>query len=178
MGMLVKGPAPTTWCGGPTRSGRRAAGQIEALRRPRFPRTSEEVRLGAARPADGPVKRAIFGENSARLYKYDAKRRAELTTDRITLAERTTSAKAGRTNLRYGFVVNRSARARRRSHHHRRRRLDLARAFAAESLYGFSTRRCPPARPSRLQRLVEIRSLPRDVAEVRRDHGVGQIAQG
>ncbi|MGH7345002.1 MAG: amidohydrolase family protein, partial [Candidatus Rokuibacteriota bacterium] len=58
-------------------------------------------------PADGPVKRAIFGENSARLYKYDAKRRAELTTDRIALARTDYEREGpGRTNLRYGFVVN------------------------------------------------------------------------
>ena len=54
-----------------------------------------------------PVKRAIFGENSARLYKYDAKRRAVLTTDRIALARADYEREGpGRTNLRYGFVVN------------------------------------------------------------------------
>jgi hypothetical protein len=43
----------------------------------------------------------------ARLYKYDAKRRAELTTDRITLARADYEREGpGRTNLRYGFVVN------------------------------------------------------------------------
>jgi hypothetical protein len=52
------------------------------------------------------VKRAIFCENSARLYKYDAKRRAELTTDRIALASADYECEGpGRTNLRYGFVV-------------------------------------------------------------------------
>jgi uncharacterized protein len=57
-------------------------------------------------PADGPIKRAIFGENSARLYRYDAKLRAELTSDRIALA-RADYEREGpeRTNLRYGFVV-------------------------------------------------------------------------
>jgi hypothetical protein len=60
--------------------------------------------LGAA---DSPVKRAIFGENSARLYKYDAKRRAELTIDRIAVARADYEREGpGRTNLRYGFVVN------------------------------------------------------------------------
>ena len=51
------------------------------------------------------VKRAIFGENSARLYKYDARRRAELGTDRIALAKADYEREGpGRTNLRYGFV--------------------------------------------------------------------------
>ena len=57
-------------------------------------------------PADGPTKRMIFGENSARLYKYDAKRRAELTTDRIALARSEYEREGpGRTNRRYGFVL-------------------------------------------------------------------------
>jgi uncharacterized protein len=58
-------------------------------------------------PADGPTKRMILGENSARLYKYDAKRRAELTTDRVALAKTDYEREGpGRTNLRYGFVPN------------------------------------------------------------------------
>jgi len=82
--------------------------QIEALRRLEIPEDMQKkygwAPLG---PADGPVKRAIFGENSARLYKYDAKRRAELTTDRITLARADYEREGpGRTNRRYGFVVN------------------------------------------------------------------------
>ena len=59
-------------------------------------------------PADGPEAR-VFAELGA-LYKYDIKRRAELTTDRIA---RIALARAdyeregpGRTNLRYGFVPN------------------------------------------------------------------------
>lgn len=55
-------------------------------------------------PADGPTKRAIFGENSARLYKYD--RRAELATDRIALAKADYEKSGdGRTNRRYGYIV-------------------------------------------------------------------------
>ena len=58
-------------------------------------------------PADSPVKRAIFGEDSARLYKYDPKWRAELTTDRIAVARADYKREGpGRTNLRYGFAVN------------------------------------------------------------------------
>jgi hypothetical protein len=54
--------------------------------------------------ADGPVKRAIFGENSAKLYRYD--RRAELSTDRIAIARATYEREGpGRTNRRYGYVT-------------------------------------------------------------------------
>jgi hypothetical protein len=53
----------------------------------------------------------IFGENSARLYKFDAKRRAELTTDRIALAKADYEREGPkRTNLRYGFVPRPSVR--------------------------------------------------------------------
>jgi hypothetical protein len=52
------------------------------------------------------MKRAIFGENSARLYKYDAKRRAALMTDRVALAKADYEREGpGRTNLRYGYVA-------------------------------------------------------------------------
>jgi hypothetical protein len=62
--------------------------QIEALRRLEIPEDMQK-KYGYAPlgPADGPTKRMIFGENSARIYKYDIKRRAELTTDRIALAK-------------------------------------------------------------------------------------------
>jgi hypothetical protein len=43
--------------------------------------------LASLGPADGPVKRAIFDENSAVLYRYD--RRPELETDRIAVARAT-----------------------------------------------------------------------------------------
>ena len=52
--------------------------QIEALRRLEIPEDMQtKYGFSPLGPADGPVKRAIFGENSARLYKYDIKRRAE-----------------------------------------------------------------------------------------------------
>ena len=80
--------------------------QIEALRRLEIPDDMQKKYgfkpLGAA---DGPLKRAIFGENSARLYKYDINKRAELAGDRIALAKATHEKDGpGRTNLRYGFV--------------------------------------------------------------------------
>ena len=109
MGTLVKGlgadhvvwGTDAIWTGAPQ-------WQIEALRRLEIPEDMQK-KYGYAPlgPADGPVKRMIFGENSARLYKYDAKRRAELTTDRIALARADYEREGpGRTNLRYGFVVN------------------------------------------------------------------------
>ena len=109
MGQLIKGlgadhvcwGTDAIWTGSPQ-------WQIEALRRLEIPEELQKkygwAPLG---PADGPVKNAIFGENSARLYKYDAKWRAELTRDRITLARADYEREGpGRTNLRYGFVVN------------------------------------------------------------------------
>ena len=58
---------------------------------------------------DGPVKRAIFGETSGRLYAYD--RRAGLSEDRIALHRDAYEREGpGRTNRRYGFVAG-SARA-------------------------------------------------------------------
>ena len=109
MGTLVKGlgadhvvwGTDAIWTGAPQ-------WQIEALRRLEIPEDMQKKYSWAPLgPADGPVKRAIFGENSARLYKYDAKRRAELTTDRIAVARADYEREGpGRTNLRYGFVVN------------------------------------------------------------------------
>jgi len=105
MGMLVKGlgadhvvwGTDAVWTGSPQ-------WQIEALRRLEIPQDMQK-KYGYAPlgPADGPVKRAIFGENSARLYRYD--RRAELKTDRIALAKATYEREGpGRTNKRYGYV--------------------------------------------------------------------------
>ena len=107
MGTLVKGlgadhvvwGTDAIWTGAPQ-------WQIEALRRLEVPEEMQrKYGFPALGPADGPTKRSIFGENSARLYKYDAKRRAALTTDRIALARSDYEREGpGRTNLRYGFV--------------------------------------------------------------------------
>ena len=107
MGQLVKGlgadhvvwGSDAVWTGAPQ-------WQIEALRRLEIP---EEMRnkygfapLGAA---DGPVKRAIFGENSARLYKYTAQQRSALDTDFVAVAKANYDKFGdGRTNLRYGYM--------------------------------------------------------------------------
>jgi hypothetical protein len=58
--------------------------------------------LGAA---DGPVKRAIFGENSARLYNFTVAQRVALMTDKVALAKINYDQYGdGRTNLRYGYM--------------------------------------------------------------------------
>eukprot|EP01034_Spumella_vulgaris_P046209 gene46209-57624_t len=78
MGMLIKGMGAdhvvwgtdAVWTGAPQ-------WQIEALRRLEIPEDMQRkfgfAPLGSA---DGPVKRAIFGENSAKMYKYDIKKAA------------------------------------------------------------------------------------------------------
>jgi uncharacterized protein len=80
--------------------------QIEALRRLEIPEDMQKKYgfnpLGAA---DGPVKRAIFGENSARLYNFTAAQRAALVTDKVALAKINYDQYGdGRTNLRYGYM--------------------------------------------------------------------------
>jgi hypothetical protein len=86
MGQLVKGlgvdhvvwGTDAVWTGSPQ-------WQIEALRRLEIP---EDLRrkhgFAPLGPADGRVKSMIFGDNSARLYKYDA--RAQLKGDKVALA--------------------------------------------------------------------------------------------
>jgi uncharacterized protein len=110
MGQLVKGlgadhvvwGTDAVWTGAPQ-------WQIEALRRLEIPEDMRKKHgYSPLGPADGPVKRAIFGENSARLYKYD--RRAELATDRIALAKSAYEREGpGRTNRRYGYVAKPTA---------------------------------------------------------------------
>jgi len=80
--------------------------QIEALRRLEIPEDMQKKYgfnpLGAA---DGAVKRAIFGENSARLYHFTAAQRAALMTDKVALAKVNYDRYGdGRTNLRYGYM--------------------------------------------------------------------------
>jgi predicted TIM-barrel fold metal-dependent hydrolase len=106
MGQLVRGlgadhvvwGSDAVWTGSPQ-------WQIEALRRLEIPEDIQKKHnlkpLGAA---DGPIKTAIFGENSARLYKYE--RRAALATDRIAVAKaRYEQEGTARSNLRYGYIV-------------------------------------------------------------------------
>jgi uncharacterized protein len=107
LGQLIKGlgsdhvvwGSDAIWTGAPQ-------WQIEALRRLEIPEAMQEkygfAPLGAA---DGPVKKAIFGENSARIYHYTPKQRALLATDWVASAKETYDKYGdGRTNLRYGYV--------------------------------------------------------------------------
>jgi uncharacterized protein len=79
--------------------------QIEGFRRLEVPEEMQKkYGLPPLGPADGPVKRAIFGENSARLYGYEhhaglwrADRFAEI-------KQRYEQTGPARSNLRYGYV--------------------------------------------------------------------------
>ncbi len=106
MGQLVRGlgadhvvwGSDAIWTGSPQ-------WQIEALRRLEIPddlQKSHNLKpLGAA---DGSIKTAIFGENNARLYRYD--KRQALATDRIAALKQEYEAHGGqRSNLRYGYVA-------------------------------------------------------------------------
>ena len=103
MGTLIKGlgvdhvvwGTDALWTGSPQ-------WQIESLRRLEIPEGMQKTYgfapLGAA---DGPVKTAIFGGNSQRLYNFEYK----TATDRFdTLKADYLAAGANRTNLRYGYV--------------------------------------------------------------------------
>jgi len=107
MGQLVKGlgadhivwGSDAVWTGAPQ-------WQIEGLRRLEIPAQMQEkygfAPLGAA---DGPVKNAIFGGNSARLYGYTPQQRAALEGDPVALARAEYDWHGeGRTNLRYGYM--------------------------------------------------------------------------
>ena len=105
MGQLVKGlgadhvvwGTDAVWTGSPQ-------WQIEALRRLEIPEEMQKKHgFAPLGPADGKVKRMIFGDNSARLYKHD--RREALLTDKVALARAAYERDGpGRTNLRYGYV--------------------------------------------------------------------------
>jgi hypothetical protein len=107
MGILIKGlgadhvvwGTDAIWTGSPQ-------WQIEALRRLEIPEDMQR-RYGFAPlgPADGPVKTAIFGGNSARMYRYD-RRRAGLDTDAVTRAKADYALNGpSRSNLAYGYVA-------------------------------------------------------------------------
>src|SRR5215471_21311585 len=108
MGMLVKGlgadhvlwGTDAVWTGAPQ-------WQIEGLRRVEIPEEMQK-RYGfkPLGPADGPVKNAVFAENTVRLYNFD--KRAELAKpDRFAeLKADYVKNGPGRSNLRYGWVRN------------------------------------------------------------------------
>jgi len=107
MGMLVKGlgadhvvwGTDAIWTGSPQ-------WQIEALRRLEIPDEMQKKHgFAPLGPADGPVKTAIFGGNSAKMYKYDI-RKAGLERDRVTIVKTAYEKNgAARSNLRYGYVT-------------------------------------------------------------------------
>ena len=83
--------------------------QIEAFRRLEVPgdimqRMKWKTRLGAA---DGKLKRMIFGENSARLYKYKiGKEYADLDHDKLALMKAQYEGEGvARNNVAYGYVA-------------------------------------------------------------------------
>ncbi len=109
MGQLIKGlgadhvvwGTDAVWTGSPQ-------WQIEALRRLEIPEAMRQ-RNGFAPlgPADGAVKSAIFGENSARLYGYTKAERRALAGDRVAQAKQDydSAGAQARTNRRYGYVA-------------------------------------------------------------------------
>ena len=112
MGLLIQGlgadhvcwGTDAIWTGAPQ-------WQIEALRRLEIP---EELRrkhgFAALGEADGAVKRAIFGENNARLYGVDRAQRQALTQDAFAQAREAYEREGSlRTNLAYGYVAGRSS---------------------------------------------------------------------
>lgn len=107
MGMLIKGlgadhvvwGTDAVWTGSPQ-------WQIEALRRLEIPEDmARKHGFAPLGPADGPVKNAIFGGNSAKMYRYDIKR-AGLDTDRFAAAKAEYLRDGAEpSHLRYGYVL-------------------------------------------------------------------------
>jgi uncharacterized protein len=108
MGMLVKGlgadhvlwGTDAVWTGAPQ-------WQIEGLRRLEIPEDMQKkYGFQPLGPADGPIKTAIFGGNTARLYNFD-KHADGAPHDRFAeLKARYLKTGPGRSNLRYGYVSN------------------------------------------------------------------------
>ena len=112
IGSLVKGlgadhvvwGTDAVWTGSPQ-------WQIEALRRLEIP---EEMQKKYGFPslgsADGPVKRAILGENNARLYNFTPQQRSALDNDRFAqVKENYRKDGQGRSNRAYGYIRKRTA---------------------------------------------------------------------
>ena len=78
MGTLIKGLGADHVVWGTDAFGpARRNGRSKVCVASRFPRTcSKNTASPPLGPADGPVKRAIFGENSARMYRYEIKKAA------------------------------------------------------------------------------------------------------
>ncbi len=103
MGTLIRGlgadhvvwGTDAVWTGAPQ-------WQIEALRRLEIPEDMRKQHgFAPLGPADGPVKTAIFGGNSARIYDY----RRTAARDRVDVIKAEYEANGpSRSNLRYGYV--------------------------------------------------------------------------
>jgi predicted TIM-barrel fold metal-dependent hydrolase len=110
MGTLIKGlghdhvvwGTDALWTGSPQ-------WQIEGLRRLEIPDDMQKQHgFAALGAADGPVKNAIFGRNTARLYNYreHAERAVPDHLDRVKAEYERRGAEP--TNLRYGYVRRRA----------------------------------------------------------------------
>jgi predicted TIM-barrel fold metal-dependent hydrolase len=107
MGTLIKGlgadhvcwGSDAVWTGSPQ-------WQIEALRRLEIPEEMQKkYGFKPLGPADGQVKRAILGENNARLYKFSPQQRSSLENDRFAqIKENYQEQGAGRSNRTYGYI--------------------------------------------------------------------------
>ena len=111
MGTLVKGlgasnvvwGSDAVWTGSPQ-------WQIEALRRLEIPdEMQKKYGFKPLGPADGQVKKAIFGDNNARLYNFTPQQRSTLENDRFAqIKENYKKEGEGRSNRTYGYIRKRS----------------------------------------------------------------------
>ncbi|HEX9271764.1 MAG TPA: amidohydrolase family protein [Candidatus Binatia bacterium] len=112
MGTMIKGMgadhvvwgSDAVWTGSPQ-------WQIEALRRLEIPDEMQKKHgfkpLG---PADGQVKKAIFGDNNARLYNFSPQQRSALENDHFAqIKENYKKEGEGRSNRTYGYIRKRIA---------------------------------------------------------------------
>ena len=112
MGTLVKGlgvsnvvwGSDAVWTGSPQ-------WQIEALRRLEIPdEMQKKYGFKPLGPADGQVKKAIFGDNNARLYNFTPQQRSALENDRFAqIKENYQEAGDSRSNRTYGYIRKRIA---------------------------------------------------------------------
>ena len=88
-------------------SGRPLEVAIEGLRRLEIPEDMQKkYGFKPLGPADGPLKTAIFGGNSARLYNLNQQHAEQVTGDRFAQLKADYRANGGgRSNLRYGYVA-------------------------------------------------------------------------
>ena len=100
---VVRG-SDTVWTGSPQ-------WQIEALRRLDIPdEMQKKYGFKPLGPADGQVKRAILGDNNARLYNFTPQQRSALENDRFAeIRENYKKEGDGRSNRTYGYILKPTA---------------------------------------------------------------------